>query len=64
MTGLAMITPHPVLHSTAASGFDRWHRDRIIEARHILAEANGHRATLVVLASRVLADARQTGGAA
>ncbi len=64
MTNLAMTTPCPIQHSTTATGFDRWRQDRIIEARAILAEANCHRATLVTLASSVLADAPQIGGAA
>ena len=64
MTDLTMTDSCPIRHATPASGFDGWRHDRIIEARLILAEAKCHRATLVALASRVLADARQKGGSA
>lgn len=64
MTTVAQTAPCPRFHTAAAPGYDRWRQDRTIEARHILAEAPRHRATLVALAARVLADVPQTGGAA
>ena len=64
MTDHSIGIPCPILHATSGSGFDNWRHDKIIEAQLILAEANCHRATLVALASRVLANAPQIGGAA
>jgi hypothetical protein len=64
MTDLATGMPSHISHATSRSGYDNWRRDRIIEARRILAEAPRHRRTLVALAARVLADAPQMGGAA
>ena len=64
MTAHAVATPYPSSRTAAAPGFDHWRHDRIIEARRILAEAPLHRATLVALAARVLANVPQTGGAA
>jgi hypothetical protein len=64
MTDLAMSASCSIRHGASSSGFDRWHQDRIIEARLILAHAPRHRMTLGALAARVLADARQMGGVA
>lgn len=54
MTCLAMTTPCPIRQITPAAGFDQWHRDRLTEARGILADAARHPSSLVIIAARVV----------
>lgn len=54
MTCLTMTTPCPVRQAAPASGFDQWRRDRLTEARGILADATRHPDTLVIIAARVV----------
>lgn len=54
MTCLAVTTPCPARLVTPATGFDQWRRDRLTEARGILADAARHPSSLVIIAARVV----------
>lgn len=54
MTCMSVTTPCPVRQITPASGFDQWRHDRLTEARGILADAEQHPSSLVVIAARVV----------
>ena len=54
MTCLAMTTPCPARRVTPADSVDQWRRDRLIEARGILADATRHPSSLVIIAARVV----------
>lgn len=54
MTGLAMTTTCPILQVTLAIGCEQWRRDKLIEARGILADAARHPSSLVFIAARVV----------
>ena len=54
MTCLAMTTPRPIRQVTPATSFDQWRRDRLTEARGILADATRHPSSLVIIAARVV----------
>ncbi len=54
MTCLAMTTPCPARRAAPATGFDQWRRDRLTEARGILADATRQPASLVIIAARVV----------
>lgn len=54
MTCLATTTPCPVRLVTPATSFDQWRRNRLTEARGILADATRHPSSLVIIAARVV----------
>lgn len=54
MTCLAMTKPCPSRQAAPATGFDQWRRDRLTEARGILADATRHPSSLVIIAARVV----------
>lgn len=54
MTCLAVTTPCPARLVTPATSFDQWRRDRLTEARGILADAARHPSSLVIIAARVV----------
>lgn len=62
MTCLAMTTPCHIQPTTLASGFDKWRRDRLTEARGILSHTARHPSSLVIIAARVVID--MTGNSA
>jgi len=54
MTSLAPTAPCPTRHILTGDNLDHWRRNRLAEARGILADATHHPDTLVVLAARVV----------
>lgn len=54
MTCLAVTTPCPIRRIAPAVSVDQWRRDRLTEARGILADADQHPSSLVIIAARVV----------
>ena len=54
MTCLAMTTPSHVRQIAPVVSIDQWRRDRLTEARGILADADRHPSSLVIIAARVV----------
>jgi hypothetical protein len=54
MTCLAMTTPCSIRQIVPLVSVDQWRRDRLIEARSILADATRHPSSLVIIAARVV----------
>ena len=54
MTCLAMTTPCPIRQIAPVVSVDQWRRDRLTEARGILADATRHPSSLVIIAARVV----------
>ena len=54
MTCLAMTTPCSIRQIAPVVSADQWRRDRLTEARGILADANRHSSSLVIIAARVV----------
>jgi len=54
MTCLAMTMPCPIRQIALVVSVDQWRRDRLTEARGILADANRHPSSLVIIAARVV----------
>jgi len=67
MTCLAMTTPCSIRQIALVLSVEQWRRDRLTEARGILADATGHPSSLVIIAARVVVgqtdDARECGDA-
>ncbi len=54
MTCLAMTTPCSIRQIAPLVSVDHWRRDRLTEARSILADATRHPSSLVIIAARVV----------
>ena len=54
MTCLAMTTPSHVRQIAPVVSIDQWRRDRLTEARSILADVTRHPSSLVIIAARVV----------
>lgn len=54
MTCLAMTTPSHVRQIAPVVSIDQWRRDRLTEARGILADATRHPSSLVIIAAKVV----------
>ena len=54
MTCLAMTSPRSIRQIAPVVSVDQWRRDRLTEARSILADATRHPSSLVMIAARVV----------
>lgn len=54
MTSMPLSFPCPTLHRMFVSGDDNWRRDRLAEARSVLADVTHHPDALIILAAHVV----------